>query len=332
MSLIPQKSSLNPIHSSQFHSSTTHITPFKNPNPQFLNPSNFPHFPSYLHTLLHSRQYPLLKIPNTWRRNHGHLRVYRSDGGVEGIDESRGFDFDAFLSIAELGCLVLSVVITGGCVVNWVFLRQQNVGLVVVGNRVLVWLLTGAVAVGAVIRRQQWRRIGGLEVKSGAESGNMVERIEKLGENLKSATRVVTMLSRQLAKLGTRFRVTKKAMKEPIDETKVWGQLLSLILFHFTTAALCQKNSEATRALALQTDILEKELGEIQKFLLAMQDQQQKQLELILAVAKASKLFEANRGSDAQPSVKPTDGRLKQVVASERIQTVGGNSAPPINL
>lgn len=244
------------------------------------------------------------------------MRVYRSDGGVEGIDGSRGFDFDAFLSIAELGCLVSSVVIVAGCVVNWMFLRQQNVGLVVFGNRVLVWLLAGAVAVGALIRRQQWRRIGGLEVKSGAESGNVVERIEKLEENLKSTTRFVRMLSRQLEKLGIRFRVTKKAMKEPIDET----------------AALCQKNSEATRALALQADILEKELGEIQKFLLAMQDQQQKQLELILAIAKASKLFETNRGSDAQLSVEPTDGRPKQVVASERIQTVGGDSAPPTNL
>lgn len=37
------------------------------------------------------------------------------------------------------------------------------------------------------------------------------------------------------------------------------------------TAALAQKNSEATRALAVQEDILEKELGEIQKVLLAMQ-------------------------------------------------------------
>lgn len=37
------------------------------------------------------------------------------------------------------------------------------------------------------------------------------------------------------------------------------------------TAALAQKNSEATRALALQEDILERELGEIQKVLLAMQ-------------------------------------------------------------
>lgn len=37
------------------------------------------------------------------------------------------------------------------------------------------------------------------------------------------------------------------------------------------TASLAQKNSEAARALALQSDILEKELGEVQKVLLAMQ-------------------------------------------------------------
>ena len=37
------------------------------------------------------------------------------------------------------------------------------------------------------------------------------------------------------------------------------------------TAALAQKNSEATRVIAAQQEILEKELGEIQKVLLAMQ-------------------------------------------------------------
>ncbi|KAK3008314.1 hypothetical protein RJ639_014418 [Escallonia herrerae] len=61
------------------------------------------------------------------------------------------------------------------------------------------------------------------------------------------------------------------------------------------TTALVQKNSEATRALAVQEDILEKELGEIQKVLLAMQEQQQKQLELILAIGKTGKLWESRR-------------------------------------
>lgn len=39
----------------------------------------------------------------------------------------------------------------------------------------------------------------------------------------------------------------------------------------FQAAALAQKNSEATRILAEQEEILEKELGEIQNVLLAMQ-------------------------------------------------------------
>ena len=43
------------------------------------------------------------------------------------------------------------------------------------------------------------------------------------------------------------------------------------ILLCLKTEALAQTNSEATRALAVQEDILEKELGEIQKVLLAMQ-------------------------------------------------------------
>lgn len=42
-------------------------------------------------------------------------------------------------------------------------------------------------------------------------------------------------------------------------------------IFMLKTAALAQKNSEATRTLAMQEEVLEKELGEIQKVLLAMQ-------------------------------------------------------------
>ncbi|KAL0431911.1 UNVERIFIED_CONTAM: hypothetical protein Sradi_0817100 [Sesamum radiatum] len=93
-----------------------------------------------------------------------------------------------------------------------------------------------------------------------------------------------------LEKLGIRVRVTRKALQEPIAET----------------AALAQKNSEATRALAVQEDILEKELGEIQKVLLAMQEQQQKQLELILAIGKAGKLWETQRLQTKDQNVSET--------------------------
>ncbi|KAG6635845.1 hypothetical protein CIPAW_11G071200 [Carya illinoinensis] len=63
-------------------------------------------------------------------------------------------------------------------------------------------------------------------------------------------------------------------------------------MLQLKTATLTQKNSESTRMLAVQEEILEKELGEIQKVLLAMQEQQQKQLELILAIGKTGKLWE----------------------------------------
>lgn len=122
-------------------------------------------------------------------------------------------------------------------------------------------------------------------VKGGMEL-NLFERIEKLEEDLRSSTTIIRVLSRQLEKLGIRFRVTRKALKEPIAET----------------AALAQKNSEATRALAAQEDILEKELGEIQKVLLAMQEQQEKQLELILAIATSGKLRESRQVRDQEQS------------------------------
>lgn len=136
---------------------------------------------------------------------------------------------------------------------------------------------------------------GGLEV-------NFLQRIEKLEEDLKSSLTVVRVLSRQLEKLGIRFRVTRKALKDPIAET----------------AALAQKNSEAARALAVQSDILEQELGEIQQVLLAMQEQQRKQLDLILAIGKAGKLWESKPEiSDRQDTLEMSnsaEGVVKQEV------------------
>lgn len=47
--------------------------------------------------------------------------------------------------------------------------------------------------------------------------------------------------------------------------------IINPILLYVKAADLAQKNSEVTRALATKDDILENELGEIQKVLLAMQ-------------------------------------------------------------
>lgn len=77
--------------------------------------------------------------------------------------------------------------------------------------------LVMAVGIGAWIRRRQWRRVSRETVKGGLEV-NLFERIEKLEEDLRSSVTIVRVLSRQLEKLGIRFRVTRKALKEPIAE------------------------------------------------------------------------------------------------------------------
>ncbi|OAY80966.1 hypothetical protein ACMD2_19744 [Ananas comosus] len=153
-----------------------------------------------------------------------------------------------------------------------------------------------AVAIGCLIRWRQWR----------ADRDG--------GEDLRSSTTIIRVLSRQLEKLGIRFRVTRKALKEPIAET----------------AALAQKNSEATRALAIQEDILEKELGEIQKVLLAMQEQQQKQLELILAIGKAGKLLDGKRESALEEGNTAAATRIPEKRETEELKVqsklvAGGN-------
>lgn len=208
-------------------------------------------------------------------------------------------NFDNLMPVLEFICIAISASISIGLAFNkWVFTRF--------GNRVFAWqlgFLVGAVVIGVAIRYRQWRRVCGF-ARRGSEKVNMVERIEKLEEDVRSSVTIVRVLSRQLEKLGVRFRVTRKALKDPIAEA----------------AALAQKNSETTRALAAQEDILEKELSEIQKVLLAMQEQQQKQLELILAIGKTGKLWDTKRGPpqeqvQAAPEArKPTEERPHKIV------------------
>ncbi|KAK9110997.1 hypothetical protein Scep_018516 [Stephania cephalantha] len=231
-----------------------------------------------LHIPIHQYRHKTLIPIKPFKPINRPIRVANSPNFVDN-QGSESFNFDAFLSILEVLCVISSVFVSVGCAVEWRFLGgYRNLVLL---SRVLAWqsvVLVGAVAVGVLIRRRQWSRVcrgwsgriggGGLSVVS------LLERVEKVEEDLRSSATIIRVLSRQLEKLGIRFRVTRKGLKQPIEET----------------AALAQKNSEATRALAIQEDILEKELGEIQKVLLAMHEQQQKQLELILAIGKAGKL------------------------------------------
>lgn len=141
------------------------------------------------------------------------VRAYPSDGAVRG--EGGGhFDFDAFLSVAELLCLVSSAI------VSVVFAVKRAV-FGAAGDRVLGWLvvaLVGGVVSGAWVRRRQCRRVFEQSGEVAGANVNLVERIEKLEEDLRSSATMIRVLSRQLEKLGIRFRVTRKTLKEPIAE------------------------------------------------------------------------------------------------------------------
>ncbi|KAE8637159.1 hypothetical protein CSA_004641 [Cucumis sativus] len=96
--------------------------------------------------------------------------------------------------------------------------------------------------------------------------------------------------------------VTRKTLKDPIAET----------------AVLAQINSEDTRTLAVQEDILEKEFLEMQKVLLAMQEQQQKQLELIVAMGEKRKLMESKQTRDQEQT--RIDGQNSANVESKELE------------
>ncbi|KAE8647553.1 hypothetical protein Csa_003483 [Cucumis sativus] len=201
--------------------------------------------------------------------------VGRRPGGVA------DFDIDSLLSATEFFCLVASLIGSVGFALNCAKTRSKSLFLAVFGDGVLVGtilFLVAGVAIGAWIRRRQWNRVF-RETAKGVLEVNLMEKTNKLEEDLRSSATLIRVLSRQLEKLGIRFRVTRKALKKPVEET----------------AALAQKTSEATRALAVRGDILEKELAEIQKVLLAMQEQQQKQLDLILAIGNSGKMWESRQ-------------------------------------
>ena len=55
----------------------------------------------------------------------------------------------------------------------------------------------------------------------GNETGmsfDLIRRIEKVEDDLRSSVKIIRVLSRQLEKLGIKFRVTRKTLKEPIAE------------------------------------------------------------------------------------------------------------------
>ncbi|KAL0350085.1 UNVERIFIED_CONTAM: hypothetical protein Sradi_4157700 [Sesamum radiatum] len=291
------------------------ISANKNPSTSnlLLSPTHFLKSPKFYFSPSNSRtQFLNCRFLTSHRRLFAAAKVNASFEEPYGVSQNQvsgnsSSSFDAFLSAIEFLSLASSAAVSVYIAVRCGIQKGGASGWL--GSKILVWqcvvLVAGLVA-GAVIRRRQWRRICGVGLSRGPSSSgaNLLERVEKLDDDLRSSATIIQALSRRLEKLGIRFRLTRKALKEPIAET----------------AALVQKNSEATRALAAQEDILEKELGEIQKVLLAMQS-----LTLVcnLTFLLSGNLAESRKWSNSKNSLSSflQLGKLGSLLETKRVKS-----------
>ncbi|KAL2629276.1 hypothetical protein R1flu_013962 [Riccia fluitans] len=137
--------------------------------------------------------------------------------------------------------------------------------------------LCGALVINAVLRTMQMRSSSNKTERKWEENSikdfTVDQRIGKLEDDMQSLESIAQMLSRHLEKLGVRFRLTRRTLQDPIQET----------------ATLALKTSELVSALASREDTLEAELHETRKelrktqhLLVSLQESQEKQLELLV--------------------------------------------------
>ncbi|CAK9170850.1 unnamed protein product [Ilex paraguariensis] len=220
MSITPQNLLANSQPRLSFYFSNTHLK-----SPTFsLSLSSKP-FTNPLHFRIPRYNSPnIYNVMKCFRTHHWLLKAYEPSISLGKQNDINDFNLDAFLSILEFLCLGFAAIISIGFAANSVVSGSQNPILGWLGNSVFVWqcvLLVGGVVFGAVIRRRQWRRMVMDFSRPGGSKVNLVERIEKLEEDLRSLATIIRVLSRQLEKLGIRFRVTRKTLKEPISEASV---------------------------------------------------------------------------------------------------------------
>lgn len=235
--------------------------------------------------------------------------------------ESGASALDALLSAAELLCLAPPAVCSAVYAARLVLARGNPVKPLASGRLLVVQyvLLVAAVAIGALVRRRQWARLTRVGVRGVGASAprgvDLVGRVEKVEESVRGVVAAVGVLSRTVEKLGVRFRVLRRTLRDPISET----------------AALAQKNSEATRILAVRESLFEKDIGSIQKVLYAMQEQQEKQLELILAIGEASRILGDRQdmlGGETARSSKSAPEKVDKQANIKAETLAGGNSKP----
>ncbi|KAG6556810.1 hypothetical protein Mapa_001757 [Marchantia paleacea] len=173
--------------------------------------------------------------------------------------------------------------------------------------------LWAALVINALLRSMQMRSsLDRTQIKweeKSIKDFTVDQRIGKLEDDVHSVAAIARMLSRHLEKLGVRFRVTRRTLRDPIQET----------------AMLALKTSEVVSALATREDMLEaelretrKELRETQEILVSMQASQEKQLELLVtAMTQTVKSQKALEGKFSRESTRRLAGTTNKLTSTD---------------
>jgi hypothetical protein len=98
---------------------------------------------------------------------------------------------------------------------------SASASLPLAGRRLFVVqyvLLVGAVAIGTLIRRRQQGRLRGAGGAAEKVGVGLAGRVQKLEESVRGMVTAVGVLSRTVEKLGVRFRVLRRTLRDPISE------------------------------------------------------------------------------------------------------------------
>ncbi|KAG0553475.1 hypothetical protein KC19_12G014300 [Ceratodon purpureus] len=169
----------------------------------------------------------------------------------------------------------------------------------------------GAILLNAFVQYRVLERLTGLPQRreiTGRVDFTLKQRVDDLEENVREFVTTARGLSKQVEKLGVRFRATKRTLRDPMLET----------------AAYAQKTSEVTTILAQREDRLEEELRGLQRALLAMQEHQVKQLALISLALKRTQ----NEGTKQLPSSVNKSGLGHKTSADAHVRAVPSVEIP----
>lgn len=183
---------------------------------------------SLLFPAIHAKSYSITPIQ---RRFSWQLGASSTGEGISTRSFAQDGAFDGFLSAAEFLCIVPPALYSITCLIGLFVPNVAKLLGVSPASKLFVsqyLFLLGAVVIGSLIRWRQWQRLCFMNYRG--TSVDMISRIERVEDDLKSSSRITSLLSRQLEKLGIRFRVTKKALQDPISEVNIFCSMRSKIL------------------------------------------------------------------------------------------------------